>query len=221
MENFLGLDANIFKPQALGVPHILEVLSVAMLLSAILYVTYILSYTALNYNKKFNITLVMMSIITTVLMSSVQTNMMLSIGMLGALSVVRFRTNVKDTRDIGFIFWALSIGITSASGNYFIGALSSIIISVLMIITSKESKNSNSLLLVVRGENVDIDIIQDIIRTNNTTYKVKAKNMLRDSFELVYELKTSKDEDNKIIDRLLKIRGIDSVNVLAPNTEVV
>lgn len=76
-------------------------------------------------------------------------------------------------------------------------------------------------MLVVRGENIDIKLIEDILNKFNGTYKVKAKNMLCDSFELVYQLKIPKDQDNKIINNLLSLKGIDNVNVLAPNKEVI
>ena len=92
--------------------------------------------------------------------------------------------------------------------------------SVFMLVTSKESKNSNALLLVVRGKNTDIKLIQDIVNEAKGTNRIKAKNILSDSFELVYEIKVEKDEDNNIIERLHSLDGIDSVNILAPNSEV-
>ena len=91
---------------------------------------------------------------------------------------------------------------------------------VFMLVTSKESKNSEALLLVVRGQNTDIKLIQDIVNEAKGINKIKAKNILSDSIELVYELKVAKDEDNKIIESLRSLGGIDSVNILAPNTEV-
>lgn len=100
------------------------------------------------------------------------------------------------------------------------GVISSVIMCVFMLVTSKESKNSEALLLVVRGQNTDIKLIQDIVNEAKGINKIKAKNILRDSFELVYELKVAKDEDNKIIESLRSLDGIDSVNILAPNTEV-
>ena len=100
------------------------------------------------------------------------------------------------------------------------GAISSVIMCVFMLVTSKESKNSEALLLVVRGQNTDIKLIQDIVNEAKGINKIKAKNILSDSFELVYELKVAKDEDNKIIESLRSLGGIDSVNILAPNTEV-
>lgn len=204
----------------ISLKEILVILSFSIILSVILCTTYKFSNTTLTYNKKFSVTLAMVAFLSTVFMLIIKTNLMLSVGMLGALSIVRFRTNIKDTRDAGYIFWALCIGITSATNNYTTGIISSVIMSILMLVTSKEPKNSESLLLVVRGENTDIKLIQDIVNEAKGTNKIKAKNILSDSFELVYELKLAKDEDNKIIESLRSLDGIDSVNILAPNSEV-
>lgn len=193
----------------------------SMGLSAILYFTYKHSYTSLNYNKRFNITLMMIAFISTILMDLIQSNLALSLGMLGSLSIVRFRTNIKDSRDIGFIFWSMAIGISSSVGGYFIGIVGSVIMSIFMITTSKNLRGGDLLLLVIRGENTDINLIEKIINEAKGSNKIKAKNILADSFELVYEIKVAQDEDNKIINKLLSLEGIDSVNILAPNTEVV
>lgn len=221
MGELINLEAILeSSSQIMSIEQILIILFFSIILSGILCTTYKFSNTTLTYNKKFNITLAMITFLSTVFMIIIKTNLMLSVGMLGALSIVRFRTNIKDTRDAGYIFWALCIGITSATGNYFMGAISSVIMCVFMLVTSKESKNSEALLLVVRGQNTDIKLIQDIVNEAKGINKIKAKNILRDSFELVYELKVAKDEDNKIIESLRSLGGIDSVNILAPNTEV-
>ena len=206
--------------QAQNPGNILLSLLVTMLLSGILYATYKFSFTSLNYNKKFNITLMMISFISTILMDLIQSNLALSLGMLGSLSIVRFRTNIKDSRDIGFILWSMAIGIASSTGNYFIGIIGSLIMAIFMITTSKTLKTGDSLLLVVRGQDADIKLIESIINESKGTNKIKAKNILSDSFELVYEIKVPENEDNKIINKLLTLNGIDGVNILAPNTEV-
>ena len=90
---------------------ILKTIFISLIFSTIIYFTYKASYDTLNYNKKFNTPLIMITFITTVFMELVQINLAVSLGMLGSLSLVRFRTNVKDTRDIGFIFWSIFAGL--------------------------------------------------------------------------------------------------------------
>lgn len=199
---------------------ILKTIFISLIFSTIIYFTYKASYDTLNYNKKFNTTLIMITFITTVLMELVQINLAVSLGMLGSLSLVRFRTNVKDTRDIGFIFWSIFAGLASATGAIFLCGVSSIILSILMITTSKLRLKDNKLLLVIRGQNVNLNNIEEIFSKEKIKTNIKAKNILSDSFELVYEINTSKYKENLLIDNLINFKGIDSVNLLVPNTEV-
>ncbi|ELC8425635.1 DUF4956 domain-containing protein [Clostridium perfringens] len=199
---------------------ILKTIFISLIFSTIIYFTYKASYDTLNYNKKFNTTLIMITFITTVLMELVQINLAVSLGMLGSLSLVRFRTNVKDTRDIGFIFWSIFAGLASATGAIFLCGVSSIILSILMIATSKLRLKDNKLLLVIRGQNVNLNNIEEIFSKEKIKTNIKAKNILSDSFELVYEINTSKSKENLLIDNLINFKGIDSVNLLVPNTEV-
>ncbi|EGT4144393.1 DUF4956 domain-containing protein [Clostridium perfringens] len=199
---------------------ILKTIFISLIFSTIIYFTYKASYDTLNYNKKFNTTLIMITFITTVLMELVQINLAVSLGMLGSLSLVRFRTNVKDTRDIGFIFWSIFAGLASATGAIFLCGVSSIILSILMITTSKLRLKDNKLLLVIRGQNVNLNNIEEIFLKEKIKTNIKAKNILSDSFELVYEINTSKSKENLLIDNLINFKGIDSVNLLVPNTEV-
>ncbi|WP_274292984.1 DUF4956 domain-containing protein [Clostridium perfringens] len=199
---------------------ILKTIFISLIFSTIIYFTYKASYDTLNYNKKFNTTLIMITFITTVLMELVQINLAVSLGMLGSLSLVRFRTNVKDTRDIGFIFWSIFAGLASATGAIFLCGVSSIILSILIITTSKLRLKDNKLLLVIRGQNVNLNNIEEIFSKEKIKTNIKAKNILSDSFELVYEINTSKSKENLLIDNLINFKGIDSVNLLVPNTEV-
>lgn len=199
---------------------ILKTIFISLIFSTIIYFTYKASYDTLNYNKKFNTTLIMITFITTVLMELVQINLAVSLGMLGSLSLVRFRTNVKDTRDIGFIFWSIFAGLASATGAIFLCGVSSIILSILMITTSKLRLKDNKLLLVIRGQNVNLNNIEEIFSKEKIKTNIKAKNILSDSFELVYEINTSKSKENLLINNLINFKGIDSVNLLVPNTEV-
>ena len=98
-------------------------LTVALLFAAILWGTYRLSNTKQSYQPKFAATLVALAIVSTILMDLIQTNIALSLGMIGSLSIVRFRTNIRDPRDIGFIFWSMAIGIASATQSYLIGCI--------------------------------------------------------------------------------------------------
>lgn len=192
-------------------------LLVSFLFAFIMWITYKLSYNEQEYKSNFAITLISLAIISTILMNLIESNLALSLGMLGSLSIVRFRTNIKDPRDIGFIFWAMAIGIASATKSYVIGLLGSIVLSTLMIFSKRKNNTLHTMLLVIRGSETNIDNLQDIILSHTKTCNVKAKNILNDSFELVYEVDIDNRNENLIIDDIFEMSGIDSVNLLAQN----
>ena len=192
-------------------------LMVSLVFAVILWGTYRLSNTKQSYQPKFAATLVALAIISTILMDLIQTNLALSLGMIGSLSIVRFRTNIRDPRDIGFIFWSMAIGIASATQSYLIGCIGSLVLVVVMLVTKNSGTENQHLLLVVRGSNTDLDQIQEIVGYHTNSNLVKAKNVLADSFELVYEVEIPEKNGNKVIETIFELGGIDSVNLLAQN----
>ncbi len=200
----------------LGTGEILFTLGLAMLLAVILWAAYRLANTKETYQPKFAVTLVVLAFVSTILMDLVQSNLALSLGMLGSLSIVRFRTNIKDPRDIGFIVWSMAIGIAAATQSFLIGVTGSVILAAVMILSKRSEGAVSQMLLVVRGSDADLDRIQKVVDHMEGSNTVKAKNVLSDSFELVYEVRISDSESNRVIENLFELGGIDSVNLLAP-----
>lgn len=200
---------------------VLTALAFAVFLSAIMFLTYKACHADMTYDFKYNITLVMLAVISTVFMSLIQQNIALSLGMLGSLSIVRFRTNIKDPRDLGFVFWSMAIGIAAATQGYFIGIAGSLLLSAFLILTGDNRSKSSSMLLVVRGSNSNIPLINDIIFESTDTSRLKAQNLLSDSFELVYEIRTKKQADHQLSEEIMSVDGVDTVNMLAPSAEMI
>ena len=197
---------------------ILISLVAALLLSMILYGAYRLANTKESYHPQFAVTLVTMALISTVLMDLIQSNLALSLGMLGSLSIVRFRTNIKDTRDIGFIFWSMAIGLAAATQSYFIGAAGSLMLACVMIGTKKRVAKQAAMLMVIRGSHTDLDKMQELVKEQTESVKIRAKNILAESFEIVYEVQLHEERGNQIIEAIFGMGGIDSVNLLAQNS---
>lgn len=218
MNNLLN-NLNLGEPFLQSEAHILISLLFTIFLVAIMVITYKLCQDHLSYNRKFNITLMMLSFISTVLLSLIQKYPLLSLGVLGSLSICRIRTNTKDPRDIGFIFWALSIGISSAVGEFTIGIISTLILSILMVILSRRIKRKDILTMVVRGSKDQVANVQEIFYQIPSS-TIQAKNLFTDSFELVYKLKLPPQEGEKLLLILNDMHGVDSVNVLAPQSKV-
>lgn len=200
-----------------GIDVILLNTGAAVILAGIMLLAYRFANTKSSFQPKFAVTLVTLALISVVLMELIQSNLALSLGMLGSLSIVRFRTNIRDPRDIGFIFWSMAIGIAAATQSYFIGVAGSIVLAVIMIVSRHAGERNNPMLLVVRGSNSDLDKIQGIVQETMDCSTVKAKNVLSDSFEVVYEVQCDRKKENKVIEEIFELGGIDSVNLLAQN----
>ncbi|MCQ4637919.1 DUF4956 domain-containing protein [Anaerovorax odorimutans] len=216
---------NTFNAQGAGSSHTLASsdlmisLLAAMILAAIMFITYRLCHDTLTYNKKFNITLLMISFISTVLLALVQGNPILSLGVLGSLSICRIRTNTKDPRDIGFVFWALAIGISSAVGAFLTGLCSTILLGSILILFNRRVKNRKALTMVVRGSKNQVGRVQEVFRETKGS-SIQCKNVFADSFELVYELKMPCREEQQLLSLLSGMEGVHDVNVLAPQSKV-
>ncbi len=211
---------NIGEPYILTPTTLLISILVTSALSVVMLITYKLCNDSLTYNKKFNTTLLMMAFLSTILIALVQNNPIISIGVIGSLSIVRVRTNTKDPRDLGFIFWALSIGISSAVGAFTVGLVSTAILSVVLILLNKSIREKDTLLVVVRGEKHSFNSVQNTFK-DFPKCSLYSKNIFHDSYELVYEIYSGKSDDKEIIDSLNNVDGVTTVNILAPETRVV
>lgn len=199
---------------------VLVSLGYTLFLSAVMFFTFKKCHAKMSYDHKYNITLVMLAIVSTILMQLIKQNVALSLGMLGSLSLVRFRTNIKDPRDLGFVFWAMAIGIASSSEGWFIGFIGSLLLMIFMIATGDNVASSNTMLLVIRGNKANIPYISDIVFDTPGNSRLKAQNLLQDSFELVYEIKTQQADEQRLAAEIMSVEGVDTVNVLAPSAEL-
>lgn len=190
-----------------------------LIVSGVMIFIYKKCHDELTYNEKFNVTLLMLSFLSTVLLALVQNNPLLSLGVLGSLSICRIRMNTKDPRDLGFVFWALSIGIASAVGAYFVGALGSLVLGVVLLVFHKADYKKDSLMIVVRGDRDEIGDVQELLN-NQPGSIIQSKNIFADTYELVYELQMKEHEEGALVEKINSMEGVLGVNVLAPETKV-
>lgn len=187
-------------------------------LSMVMVLAYKLCHDTLTYNRKFNIALIMMAFISTVLLMLVQSNPLMSLGVLGSLSICRIRMNTKDPRDLGFVFWALSIGIASATEAYLPGIACACILFIVLLASNRLGGRYNSTVLVVRGQKQMLETAQKVFQ-NARGITMQSENIFENTFELVYELKLKKEDEKNIVSILNCMDGITGVNVLAPETQ--
>ncbi|WP_195262475.1 DUF4956 domain-containing protein [Clostridium sp. 1001275B_160808_H3] len=196
-------------------------MTVTLILSLLIYVTYKYCYRGVSYSKNFNLSLIMMSLVTSVVMMVIGSNIALSLGMVGALSIVRFRTAVKDPRDTVYIFWSISVGLACGVEIYDIAVIGSLFIAAIVFIFSINTNSREKYLLVIRGKLGVEEKIYSVIFKQVKYYKVRSRTINNENMEIVCEVRLKKDEDIRLINRLSSIEGIKSMNLVSQSGEMI
>ena len=195
------------------------VLIIALIVALIIYLTYKNTYTGVMYNPRFNVSLIMITLVTTVVMVVIGSNISVSLGMVGALSIIRFRTAVKDPRDTAFIFWAVVSGLACGTQNYTIVIAGSVVICLVLFIFKKAIKSDDKYLLIIKGEDFDVDEIEKVIAKKVKSFACKGKYINKKKIELIYDVKIKDKKDDSLINTLKENINIDIVNLVASNTD--
>jgi uncharacterized membrane protein YhiD involved in acid resistance len=196
----------------------LSVMSIALTLlfsfalGLFVFFIYRVSYKGVMYSKTFNVTLIAMAMITSSVILAISSNIILSLGMVGALSIVRFRTAVKDPIDIAYLFWAIGMGIVSGAGLWKLALISCVVIGIIMFAFSKISDVKTPYLLVVsyRTEETN-DLVFRLIEREAKRYRLKSKVLKGEQYELTVEIRDRK----KTAGIVNRIGGIDHVSSVA------
>jgi len=139
--------------------------------------------------------------------------------MVGALSIIRFRTAVKDPRDTAFIFWGVVSGLACGTQNYTIVIVGSIVICLILFLFKKTVAIVNKYILIIKGDNINIDIIEKILNKTLKGYTCKGKYLNKNRLELIYDIRFKKEINNRIINELSEVSGVDTVNIVSSNTD--
>jgi len=198
---------------------VLLVLLIAFLVSLIIYLTYKNTYTGVMYNPRFNVSLIMITMITTIVMVVIGSNISVSLGMVGALSIIRFRTAVKDPRDTAFIFWGVVSGLACGTQNYTIVIAGSIAICLILFLFKKIATADNKYILIIKGTDIKIKEFETELSNLIKDYKCKGNYINKSSVELIYDVKFKKNEYRDLVPELKKIAGIETINIVASNTD--
>lgn len=217
---------NLTNTQSLDLAVILLNNTVSFVMAFFIMFTYKLSYTGTAYSRRFNVAIGSITIITTMIMSIISNNVALSLGMVGALSIIRFRTAVKDVRDATYIFWAIAAGIGCGVSQYALIAIGSLFLLVFLQLTGK-GFSSYRQMLVVQGEGKALSWIEAAV-SDFFDGKIKAsmRNMTEESCELVYSIpegmleKASKKNQMDITEALMRISGVRRVNLVEQKDEL-
>lgn len=171
------------------------------------------------YSKSFNISLIIMAIITAAIITTIQSNVVLSLGMVGALSIVRFRTAVKDPLDLGFLYWSISIGIICGAGLSVIAAGLCLLVSIIILIAQFYPQKRLSMVLVISSDATAKDEeILSTVKNYYKHYKIKSKNLNAIKLDYVIEINISAESD--LVRDLMKIDGVNAVSILSHDGEI-
>ena len=195
------------------------VLVIAFIVAMIIYLTYKNTYTGVMYNPRFNVSLVMITMVTTIVMVVIGSNISVSLGMVGALSIIRFRTAVKDPRDTAFIFWGVVSGLACGTQNYTIVLAGSIVICLVLFGFKKFISGDDKYLLIVKGNDLEIKEIEKIIEKNVKYYSCKGKYVKNSNTELIYDVKLKSKKDDNVLNALRENLSVETVNLVANNTD--
>lgn len=218
--------ANLIQQvEVLNVEEIAGQLVTAAAVGFVIYLSYFLAHAGTVYSRKFNVSLEALTVLTTVVMTAIGNNVALSLGMVGALSIVRFRTAIKDSRDTIYIFWAIVAGLSCGVGDYITAGLGSAGVFLILLILGR-IKNENRMMLIIRGaRNTDERIMSAVTTYFNGRLDLRVKNTTPDTVELIYEIprkiydKCSQNTES-IEERIYKIEHVQYVNIVAQNDDI-
>lgn len=195
------------------------VLLITLVLALYIFEVYRICTRTSFYSKDFNKTLVLMALITSGIVLAMQSNLVISLGMVGALSIVRFRNAVKDSMDLVFLFWAISIGIICGAGLFLTAVVLSVAVTIALFVLEFIPEQKGTILLVVNCADLEcMNTIYNITKNNTKKYKIKSRNVTKHGVDAVIEIKC-KDEDT-LLSEIAVLEGVISVSLINHSGEV-
>ena len=202
--------------QALTIYRVLLSIIVTFFVSLFIFYMYKKTFKGVLYTRNFNVGLVLTGMIVALITLPISSNIALSLGMVGALSIVRFRTAIKDPTDIVFTFWAIAVGIICGAGLYMIAIVGSPVIGFLLLILSRANfRTDDPFLLVIHYTNQAEEAVQKII----PKHKLRSRTVTATGVELMVEVRM-KAKDTSQVDEFLKIKGVKDAALVSYNTDV-
>jgi uncharacterized membrane protein YhiD involved in acid resistance len=194
-------------------------LGLGFVVGAVIALVYKKTYRGVLYSPSFAITLIMLTLITTPVVMCIKSDIALSMGMVGALSIVRFRTAVKDPMDTAYMFWALTMGILLGAGLHLVALIVVLCIGLLMFVLSfVKFNNSNSYLLVIHYDEYSEQAIRTALSRTTKNFKLRSKSLTRAGAEMTYEVRLN--ERQEIVTRMLDIEGVHDATLVACQSDV-
>ena len=211
LEGFTGGD--------ISTGRIAATLAVTALIALYIFVIYRVVTRKTFYSKTFNISLVALAVVTSAIILAMQSNLVISLGMVGALSIIRFRTAIKDPMDLVFLFWSISIGIICGAGLYEIALLTSLLVTVGIIGLDLIPTSKAPMMLVVNATELDAEeAIVNAAKAAGKVCKVKSRNFSAGHLDLIIEVRVAKEAE--LVKAVSEIAAVTSVSLISHDGEV-
>lgn len=224
------------NPGTLSVEDIFLRIGVSIVIGIGIFISYRITHSGTVYSHKFNITLLTLTVLTTTVMTVIGNNIALSLGMVGALSIIRFRTSIKDSRDTIYIFWTIIIGICCGVGDFVVASVGSGAVFLLLLLFGRVKDNSRMLLIIKGSRFLESDIRKVVFEYFPKAPTLKVANSTNEKVELIYELNKKnleaaqkkeanravieKRTGNSILEKLYFLGEIDYVNMVVQSDEI-
>ena len=194
-------------------------LAVALVIGLFIFIIYKKTLTGVMYSSGFALTLVGLSLVTTLVIMAVTSNVVLSLGMVGALAIVRFRTAIKEPVEIVFLFWSLAVGIVIGAGMIPLAVIGSAIIGVILLLFANRKIHSSPYILVMNCTDEKVEnAVLDILSKDTEHYIVKSKTITTAGIELTAELRT-KDASTAFVNSIAQLTGVENATLVSYNGE--
>lgn len=208
-----------FSYADLSTVKIVTTLVITFAIAVYIFFVYKMVTKSAFYFKSFNVSMAVISVVTAGIILAMQSSIVISLGMVGALSIVRFRTAIKDPMDLLFLFWSIGTGIICGAGLYKVAIILAVLVTAGILILDMLPVRISPYLLIINADSKDME--EDVfaaVKEQGGSYKVKSKNITKSGMDLILEVKTKNDKE--LVNKISELKGITAVSLLAHDGEV-
>lgn len=201
------------------VASVIAAIGIAALIGLYIFFVYRVITRKTFYSKNFNVSLVGIAMITSAIIVTIQSSVVVSLGMVGALSIVRFRTAIKDPMDLMFLFWSISTGIICGAGFSEYSVVLAVVLTIAIFVLDKLPIAKVPMILIVNSGDLDAEEkIMEVVKKYSTNSSVKSRNMTSTTLDMTIEVRTK--EGNNLVREMMKLESVNSASLLAHDGEV-
>jgi len=208
-----------FTSMDISAGRIMATFAVTCILACYIFLIYRLMTRKSFYSKGFNVSLAALSVITAAIILAMQSNLVISLGMVGALSIIRFRTAIKDPMDLVFLFWSISVGIICGAGLYEVALLTCLVVTILLLVLENIPASKAPMMLVVNLADAGAEEeVLKLVKDASRFYKVKSRNISNAGMDMVVEVRVK--EEGTFVKQVSEVPAVQAVSLIAHDGEV-